>query len=106
MVVNARKSWIRRYRPRRRNGSSEVRVIEDIERVHARLQTEALHNPEKPAESDVEVHIMGAAYGVASHIAVRTQRIRCKRILIQILNTGRSCAFAMAPRRWDRLHCR
>jgi len=59
VVVNARKSWIRRYRPRRRNGSREVRVIEDIERVHARLQTEALRNPEKPAESDVEVHIMG-----------------------------------------------
>ena len=82
-------------------------MIEDIERIHACLQPEAFRDWEDPAESDIEVNVVGAANGVAPQIAVRAQRIRCKRrrrgilFIVQVLHAGRAAVKAHRVARKD-----
>ena len=70
------KGRIAGHRAGRRNRSHEVRVIEEIERVRARLHAVSLIELEDPAESHVEVHRVGTAQRIVSEIAERAGRIR------------------------------
>src|SRR5579862_2961885 len=68
--------YLVRSATRRRNCADEVGVIENIKRVHARLQAITLVDLESPADRGIEGYIGRAPHSVAAEIAERADRVR------------------------------
>ena len=79
-------------RARRLSGRSEpaheVGVVEDIERLSARLQTESLGKLESPAQCQIEREDTRPTLRIASNVAIGAGRILNERLRIEPLDAN------------------
>src|ERR1041385_9000331 len=78
-------------------------MIQNIQRIEARLHAVALPELEHPAERDVEIHCVGAAHRVTPEIAEPADCVRLKRCGIKPLYAGsRAIITDLVSRRYVR----